>query len=133
MPRQEFFVELKIMEKELLEQLEAVRKLLKSYATREIENELETNTKKVKMVRTKFDGKGDRSWSDYVLLMLKRYGGRAKTRDLVNFIMKSNPEQSEKTVLATVRTYLSKLYKKGIIDAKKGLLPTDGYEFFIKE
>lgn len=76
--------------------------------------------------------KGKMGWYKYVEYMLKEIGGKGKSKNVADAIIKANPNIDESRILHAVRHYLSKLFKDNIIDASKTNIKSEGYEYFIK-
>jgi len=130
MPRQELIQELKIREKELMDELEAIQRILKSNI---IGSSISTN-QDVQPSNVEVSGniKGKRSWEDYIVDVLKEIGGKAKSVDVTEAIIKANADMSEDTISHAVRHHLSKLLKNEKIGANKTKIKSEGYEYFIK-
>ena len=131
MPRQELISELRLREKELMDELDAIRKILQSNT---VEDSVSEKKSEGGMMRTKFPivGKGNRSWEDYIVDVLKKIGGKGKSIEVTEVIAKANPDIPSDRVSHAVRHHLSKLLKYGKIDAKKSNIKSEGYEYFIK-
>ena len=75
--------------------------------------------------------KGSMSWSDYVHFMLKEIGGKGKTRDVTNAIVKANSGISYARVKDACSDKLSRLLKEGKIKADKPQYKKEGYLYEI--
>ena len=131
MARQELIQELRLREKELIEELEAIQRILQSNT---IEDPIGEERGGGGMVRTKFPitGKGKKLWEDYVVDVLKKIGGRGKSVDVTKAIIKANPHIPADRISHAVRHNLSILLKNGVIDAKRSKIKSEGYEYFVK-
>jgi len=131
MARKELIQELKIREKELIEELEAIQRILQSNI---IKDSIGEEGGEGGMIRTKFPvtDKGKKSWEDYIIDVLKKIGGKGKSIEVTEAIVKANPDIPEDRISHAVRHHLSKLLKYRKIDAKKSNIKSEGYEYFIK-
>jgi hypothetical protein len=128
MPRQELVKELQIREKQLLEELNAIRVILGTSSS-DVSND---NGQPDKVIISGTP-KGKMSWENYVELMLKEIGGKGKSQDVAKAVCKANPKIDEARVLHAVRHHLSKLLKFERIGATKNEVQSEGYTFFIKQ
>jgi hypothetical protein len=104
------------LESELSSQLEAVRKLIaakdydvKSFAEKQ---------------GIRFDGgmvsKGDRSWEDYILIVLEILGGAARSSGIYDYMIEANKNLSEDWIKNVVRKKLILLVNQGKVEAQSG-------------
>ncbi len=130
MPRQELIQELQIREKELMDELEAIQRILQSNTTKDSYDAEQESP----MKRTKFpvQEKGKSSWEDYIVDVLGKIGGKGKSLDVTEAIIKANPIIPKDRVSHAVRHHLSKLLKNGKIGANKSKIKSEGYEYLVK-
>lgn len=105
--------ELKNLKEELLQKLAAVNLLLGDEG--DTSNTKPSPNQPAKPVGTP---KGDMTWPDYTLLLLKQIGGEGKSKDVSGAAKKANPELDTTMVENQIKHHLSKLNVAGIIDAK---------------
>lgn len=84
-------------------------------------------------VSNKYINKGDLTWEDYAIKVLKELGGSAKSRDIANYVIKANPSMNEERAENAVRHHMSKLFKAEIIDAESSNNRKLGFTYKIKE
>ena len=131
MARQQLIQELQMREKELLDELESIRKILRS-------NTIEGSTGKsnqdgqLEKVTASGSAKGKKSWEEYIVDVLKEVGGKVKSKDIADAVIKANPNIPESRIMHAVRHHLSLLSKNGKINANKSKIKSEGYEYFIK-
>ena len=128
MPRQELVRELQIREKQLMEELNAIRIILGTNVS-----DIPFNKEPQEKTYSSGTPKGKMSWEQYVELMLKEIGGKGKSQDVAKAVVEANPKLNSATILHAVRHHLSKLLKKGKIGADKSDVQSEGYEYFIKQ
>ena len=127
--RQALVKELRIREKELTEELDAIRKILVSNT---ISSEDKPSNNSASKGKTLFGTpKGGLTWKEYVKLLLSEIGGTGKYQDVVKKAIESNPEIDEKTIRSAVRAILSKLYQAKEIKAEKGKIKSEGYKYYL--
>ncbi len=127
--RQALVKELRIREKELTEELDAIRKILVSNT---ISSEDKPSNNSASKGKTLFGTtKGGLTWKEYVKLLLSEIGGTGKYQDVVKKAIESNPEIDEKTIRSAVRAKLSKLYQAKEIKAEKGKIKSEGYKYYL--
>ena len=131
MLRHEVIAELKLREAELIDELDAIRKIIKSNTVDDSSQKQAESMKGKATGETDILPKGNMSWKEYIKIILEKIGGIAKKQQVAKEISRINPGISEKTVFGAVNHNLSLLYKKGEIGAKVGKLQTDGYEYYI--
>ncbi len=119
------------LERKLVAELDAVRAQMEEFMPQATSS---TPTKKDKKHPLKGEGiaKEEASWEAYVVEVLKELGGQAKTREVVEYVVKANPKLDEETVLDAVRGKLSKLYRAEVIGAQKSAVKSEGYVFHVK-
>lgn len=128
MPRQELVKELQLREKQLLEELKAIRVILGTDET-----DIPTSSGRMERGAPSGTPKGKMSWENYVELILGEIGGRGKSQDVAQAIYKADPKIDKDRALHAVRHHLSKLLKYDKIGADKGGTQSEGYTFFIKK
>lgn len=133
MPRQELLKELEIREKELMDELNAIRFIMGHSNTNSIKDNPTASTEKVEKSGTSVTPKGEQNWGTYVLKVLNEIGGRGKTRNVSDAIIKANPELDKITILRAVRHHLSQMYRDKVIEATKGAIQSEGYEYNVKQ
>jgi hypothetical protein len=142
MVRQEYIRELQLRANEILQEVrksdnehldefEGILKILWSYIMDTSTDKLNRG-KQPEKVSNIGSAKGKRSWEDYIIDVLKEIGGRAKSKDIGEAIIKANPNIPRKRIMQTIRHKLSLLSKNGKIGANKREIKSEGYEFFIK-
>lgn len=129
---------LRQMEKDLLQELEQVRALMRSYEPTADSPTKHTQTPKKgkkERVQVKAEGKGrgTQTWEKYTQTVLLEIGGEGKTQDAIAYAIKANPREPESRIIHAIRSKLSKLYRKGVIGARPGGNKKDGYTYFIKD
>lgn len=132
MPRQELLKELQIREKELMDELSAIRTIL-GVSNTDIPIGKSSHGEQRDKVAPTGTPKGKMSWAKYVELILKEIGGKGKSKDVADAVCKANPKIDEARVLHAVRHHLSKLLKGNIISANKSGIQSEGYEYIIKQ
>jgi len=143
MVRQEYIKELQFRAHEILKELrgndnnhidefEGILKILWSYIL-EVSTDKSGQGGQLKKVPTSSNAKGKRSWEDYIIDVLRKIGGRAKSKDVAAAIINANPSMNESTIIATVRHHLSLLHKSNKIGAEKSGIRSEGFVFYIKE
>lgn len=124
MARLELFNELKIREKELIDELEAIRKIIYS------NTQPHTPEPKITNQSALWPPKGNTPWLEYTEKMLQAIG-KGKTEEVLNAVISANPSLDKQRAKSAVRHHLSKLYRDGRIDAKAGI-KSKGYTYITK-
>src|ERR1035437_2242771 len=99
-PRQQFIEELKIREKELIEELKAIKVILGN----DVPDIPVGNGQPEKVTTTSGTPKGKMSWETYVELMLKEIGGEGKSQEVAKAIVKANPKIDEARIRSEEHT-----------------------------
>lgn len=125
-------------ERNLMERLEAVRKLLGKgplLESRTLMDREAGRSTKAKHVKPKPKGipKAGETWEEYIVTVLKALGGRGKSMDVITYAMGANPRMPEKKVREAVRGKMSKMAKAGRIGAIRTNVKTEGYEYVVLE
>jgi hypothetical protein len=129
---QEILQELRKRDKEpIIDELEAILKILLSNIIQASTDKSNQDEQLVE-VTTSGNAKGKRSWENYIVDVLTEIGGKTKSADVTEAIVKANPDIQPDRVSHAVRHHLSKLFKNGKIGANKSKIRSEGYEFFIK-
>ena len=68
-----------------------------------------------------------------VVSILKKLGGRAKSKDISEVILKANPKFDRSKTKVAVRQHLSRMNKENIILAEKSDIQSEGYTYYLKE
>ncbi len=131
MKHEELIKHLREREKELVKELEAIRTLVGVY-TGDTASVPATHTEDDNKDNSDIEPKGKRTWEDYALYVLKEIGGRGKAADVVRAAINVNPNETQERIKSAIRSKLSKLYNKNVINATKGKYPKDGYIYEIK-
>jgi len=76
--------------------------------------------------------KGDLSWDDYAIEIIRQKGGRVKSSEAIEYGKAANPRIKEKTIKDTLRGSLSKLGGNGTIGVEKAAIKSEGNVYFIK-
>lgn len=123
-------------ERNLMERLEAVRKLLGKSPLWETEGPVvrfSNRPSATRQTRQKARGipRGSQTWEDYIISILRILGGRAKSMDVVQYAWEANPQLSQKKVREAVRGKMSKMAIAGRIGAIKSDVKSEGYTYVI--
>lgn len=112
MPRKELYRELKIREKELLEELAAIQKIIGGIRVSSSDNTQKANS-------MSSGGKGDLTWEEYWLKIAEGIKGEFKAKDAADIAVRENPNLDENTIRTSAKTKLSKLAGKGKIKSRR--------------
>lgn len=126
----DFLAQLQEREKTLIEELNAIRTLIKVYTGEGTVNSQTFDKPSASNQGIAF--KGTLSWLDYTYYVLEAIGGKAKYAEVAKQAINANPTIDKKTVSNSIASKLSLLYKEGRIDAIKGRYKRDGYTYLIK-
>lgn len=122
--RKEIYSELEGQFPELMDELEAIDKIIGST------KELYLHSKEASVSKTnRGTPKGDMSWEDYVFFMLKEIGGVGKASDVAKAIVSSNDDITLKRAKDACSDKLSKLLGLKKLKATKGVSKRDGYVY----
>ena len=115
-----------------ISELKAIRTLL---ASNTVKNEADkpSEDEPDEKVNLSVKSKGGTTWDDYIMSILKRLGGRAKSKDISEVILKANPKFNRSKTKVAVRQHLSRMNKENIIMAEKSDIQSEGYTYYLKE
>ena len=122
--------------KKLLKELNAIRDLLEVYITPAIPNLKEDSVPAVtpKQVNLTPTSKGDKSWEDYALIILKELGGVARADEVANYAVKNcGGNYSEVTIIKAIKSKLYVLGINGTLFVDKTGSKREGYVFKVNE
>ncbi len=131
--KEEIYSEIKTQLPELVEELNAIDKIIGSnivnlYANNSGKSNVTATLTTKKTVGTP---KGDMTWIEYVLFMLKEIGGKGKSSDVARAIVNANSSISFDRAIDACRDKLSKLLKEGKINADTSVNKKEGYLYEI--
>lgn len=130
--RNEIYSELRVQFPELIEELDAIDKILRRNASDQSSNgELKTAESSPIQTEIPMPPKGDRSWEEYVLIILKNLGGKAKSREVAKAIVESNNDITPGRAKDASSDKLSRLLAAGRVSAIKPKLKKEGYTYEI--
>ncbi|MCJ8288362.1 MAG: hypothetical protein HRT58_21935 [Crocinitomicaceae bacterium] len=135
MPREEFYEELRIRETELIDELDAIRRLLNDVykvGTMTFNKKKETMpTDTIDNTGVKiFKAKGDTAWSVYWFEIAQTLDGKFKAKDVSDIGTRSNPDMDQKTVRNSAKGWLSKLAGSGKLQSTRGVSLKEGNTYW---
>lgn len=125
--KQEIYDELRNQFPDMMEELDAIDKILDRGRQRMSSNGEESKDKVLKGTP-----KGDMSWEDYVYFMLKEIGGVGKSLDVAKAIVAANDDITLKRAKDACSDKLSKHLQARRIKATKPKSKKDGYLYEIE-
>lgn len=120
--RKEIYAQLRDQFPELMDELDAIDRI--SGASKEAYVHSNSNENP-----SKGTSKGEMSWEDYVLFMLKEIGGVGKSSDVAKAIHSANDDITLKRAKDACSDKLSKHLRAKRIKATKGTSKRDGYVY----
>jgi hypothetical protein len=132
MARLELIKELKLRERELVGELNAIRALIDQYKQVSISEGSSGHDGSNHYTSVIIEQKGKRAWTNYVEYVLTQLGGRAKAREVASAISEVDTKYSKERIIEASAYYLSLLYREDRIGAETSDNKKEGYTYFIK-
>lgn len=124
--RGEIYNELAIRFPELMDELSAIDKIIDSSKQKQV-----VSVPLPEKKENKGTPKGDYTWVDYVLLMLKEIGGKGKSSDVAKAIFEANDDITLQRAKDASSDKLSRLLSANRVKAIKSTYKKDGYTYEI--
>lgn len=130
--RNEIYSEIRGHFPELIQELDAIDKILSRNSNLNSFSRTSKLNEKP-MFASNIPPKGDYSWDEYILIVLRALGGKAKTREVAKAIVESNNDITYGRAKDASSDKLSRHLAAGRINAVKPKLKKEGYTYEIYE